>query len=104
MIETTYQNKTLTAFLSGDIDHHNAGEIRARIDGQAENLHPKKLELDFAKVKFMDSSGIGLIMGRYRQMSLLGGRLEVVNVPKNLERLMSLSGISSLGVLKSQKN
>ncbi len=100
MVETRYQNKVLTAYLSGEIDHHNAKDIRMYIDGQAQNLHPQLLQLDFSKVSFMDSSGIGLIMGRFRQMSLIGGNLAVINIPAHLERIMKLSGIEGLGVLK----
>ena len=48
----------------------------------------------------MDSSGIGLIMGRYRSVGLIGGQLRVVNIPEHLSKIVSLSGISSLGVLK----
>ena len=48
----------------------------------------------------MDSSGIGLIMGRYRTMALLGGNLKVVNVPERLQRIINLSGVGALGVLK----
>lgn len=100
MVKTEFENNTLTAYLSGEIDHNCAGPIRNQIDGQAENLHPKTLTLDFSKVSFMDSSGIGLIMGRYRTMSYLGGNLKVVNVPKRLERIIGLSGVGALGVLK----
>lgn len=100
MIKTEYDKNVITVFLSGEIDHNNAGSLRSQIDGQAESLHPKTLTLDFSKVSFMDSSGIGLIMGRYRTMSLLGGNLRVVNVPKRLEKIIALSGVGALGVLK----
>lgn len=100
MIKTYFENNTLTVFLSGEIDHNCAGPIRTQIDGQAESLYPKNLHLDFSKVSFMDSSGIGLIMGRYRTMSLLGGNLKVINVPDRLQRIIALSGVGALGVLK----
>ena len=48
----------------------------------------------------MDSSGIGLIMGRYRTMKLYGGRLKVTEIPKGLRRMMELSGLSGLDVLE----
>ncbi len=99
-MEITYENEIMTAFLKGEIDHHTAAPIRSEIDGKAESMRPHVLRLDFSGVKFMDSSGIGLIMGRYRQISLLGGSLEVVNIPKNLEKIISLSGVCSLGVVK----
>lgn len=100
MVETQFSDNVLTAKLYGEIDHHKAPSIRQKIDGQTENLRPKELHLDFSGVSFMDSSGIGLIMGRYRQVTLIGGKLRVINVPKNLQKIISLSGIDSLGVLK----
>ena len=95
------RNGTLTAFIKGEIDHHTVPDIRDAIDDafvSIENINV--LVLDFYDVTFMDSSGIGLIMGRYRQVTLLGGKLKVINVPKNLQKIISLSGIDSLGVLK----
>ena len=100
VVETDYTDNILTAKLYGEIDHHQAPAIRQKIDGQTESLRPKELHLDFSHVSFMDSSGIGLIMGRYRQVSLIGGRLKVVNVPNSLQKIINLSGIDSLGVLK----
>ncbi len=90
----------LTAFLSGDIDHHGARDMRRRIDGEVERSHPSLLILDFSSVQFMDSSAIGLIMGRYRLMQLIGGYIRVSNVPAHLKRLIELSGIGALGVLE----
>ncbi|MEE0060029.1 MAG: anti-sigma factor antagonist [Acutalibacteraceae bacterium] len=90
----------LTAMLIGDIDHHTAREMRKEIDALIEKNHPSLLRLDFSAVQFMDSSGIGLIMGRYRLMRLIGGTVLVCNVPPHLKRLMDLSGIGSLGVLE----
>ena len=65
-----------------------------------ESYRPARLILDFGKVGFMDSSGIGLIMGRYRMISLIGGRLEVVNIPAGMKKIFILSGLENLGVLK----
>lgn len=100
MVELTYANGALTARLYGDIDHHIAPKIRSQIDLKCESMRPAKLVLDFRAVSFMDSSGIGLIMGRYRCISLLGGRLEVVNIPPHLKKIVTLSGIENLGVMK----
>lgn len=90
----------LTAMLIGDIDHHTAREMRKEIDTLIEKNHPSLLRLDFSAVQFMDSSGIGLIMGRYRLMKLIGGNVLVCNIPPHLKRLMDLSGIGALGVLE----
>lgn len=100
MLNTDYKDEVLTVYLSGEIDHNKASGIRTKIDGRISALRPKTLELDFSKVSFMDSSGIGLVMGRYRAVGLVGGRLKVVNIPPNLKRIFDLSGINSLGVLK----
>lgn len=100
MLNTDYQNDVLTVYLSGDIDHNRASTLRASIDSQLNALMPKALELDFSKVSFMDSSGIGLIMGRYRSAGLVGATLKIINIPPQLQRIVELSGVSALGVLK----
>lgn len=100
MVDMNYIDDTLIAKLYGEIDHHIAPSIRNKIDSECETYRPRVLVLDFEGVTFMDSSGIGLIMGRYREISLLGGRLEVTNIPPYLERIVALSGIGNLGVLK----
>ncbi len=100
MLNTTYSDDVLTVYLNGEIDHNRAAGIRTSIDSQLNALRPKRLELDFSKVSFMDSSGIGLIMGRYRSIGLIGGELKVRNVPENLERIIELSGVRALGVLR----
>lgn len=96
---SSYQGE-LTAYLHGEIDHHSARAMRQRIDGEAERLHPTLLILDFSRVQFMDSSAIGLIMGRYRLMQLMGGYIRVSNIPPHLKRIVELSGIGALGVLE----
>ena len=100
MVDISFQNGTVTARLSGEIDHHIAPQLRGQIDARCESLRPARLVLDFGRVGFMDSSGIGLVMGRYRMISLLGGRLEVVNIPENLRKIFVLSGLEKLGVMK----
>lgn len=99
-MEISYKDGAMTVFLTGEIDHHSAVKIREETDLQIKRLHPTLLKLNFAGVKFMDSSGIGLIMGRYRAMRMAGGSLEVEDVPKQLKRIVALSGIASLGVIK----
>ena len=100
MVDITYRNGVVTAKLIGEIDHHAAPQIRGAIDAKCESLRPARLILDFGRVSFMDSSGIGLIMGRYRMIALIGGRLEVVNIPTGLKKIFVLSGLENLGVMK----
>ncbi len=90
----------LTALISGELDHHKCTIIRKKIDMCIEQEKPQLLELDFSGVQFMDSSGIGLVMGRYRQMTMTGGRLAVINIPAHLVGIFKLSGLSALGVIR----
>ena len=96
MLETEFKNNTLTAFLSGEIDHDSAVEIRARVDGLAQALRPRLLCLDFGKVSFMDSSGVGLVMGRYKAARSLGCRVTVRGLRPRDQKIMRLSGLSAL--------
>ncbi len=86
--------------LSGDIDHHRSVGIRQSIDAVICEERPHLLELDFSGVTFMDSSGIGLIMGRYRLMNSWEGHLVVTNVPQHIQKLMYLAGLGSLPIFE----
>lgn len=88
----------LVAHLSGDIDHHSAAKLREAIDRMAESVLPQLLVLDFSGVGFMDSSGIGLIMGRYKLMQSMDGKLRVERASPQLKKLMSLAGLSLLPI------
>lgn len=94
------EGETVTAFIQGDIDHHTAKEIREQIDEYIQGNRAKLLKLDFSQVNFMDSSGIGLIMGRYKIMKMLNGNVKVVNIPTHLKRLIKISGLLGLGVIE----
>ena len=100
MIETKFNNNVLTAYIKGEIDHDSAAKIRSHVDAAAQSLKPKVLCLDFGGVSFMDSSGVGLVMGRYRQMKLLGGALRVKNYSDSVYRIFAMSGLEALGVLQ----
>ena len=100
MVELKWDDRTLTAYLKGEIDHHNACALRSCIDEAIGRAFPEMLCLDFAKVSFMDSSGIGLIMGRYRMMQEIGGKVTVQNAGKTLLKMMQLAGLERLVRLK----
>ncbi len=84
------------ALLSGEIDHHNAKEIREKLDKFIISNQPRELAIDFRDISFMDSSGIGLIMGRYKLISQCGGRLIVKNPREYIKRVLKISGIERL--------
>ncbi len=91
----------LTARIAGEIDHHTAAHLREAIDEAAESVLPRLLILDFSGVSFMDSSGIGLIMGRYKLMQSMGGELRVERASPQLKKLMNLAGLSLLPIIIS---
>ena len=95
-VKLNFEGETLTAFLSGEIDHHNSREMRCEIDESIIRATPKVLELNFKDVSFMDSSGIGLIMGRYKLASSLGASVCVTEASGYLKRVMKLAGIDSI--------
>jgi len=87
---------TLCVAVTGEIDHHNARGIRTEIDEKLYLYRPKKVELDTSGVTFMDSSGLGLILGRFTLAKELGGTLSVVNPSDNVMKILSLAGTSRL--------
>ncbi len=90
------QDGIITAFIMGDIDHHSAKEIRETIDFSLESSLPEILVLDFKDVTFMDSSGIGLVMGRYKLMQSMDGELRIQNVSSHMKNVMRLAGLDKL--------
>ena len=94
-VQLQQNGKTLTAKLSGEIDHHWAGILREKIDEHIQATRPAVTLLDFSAVTFMDSSGVGLILGRYKLARELGGTVVVQNVPKDNRRMLALAGIDS---------
>ncbi len=101
-IETSGQ--VVTAFLEGDIDHHTAREIREKIDREIELNMPTLLILDFSSVGFMDSSGIGLVMGRYRVLSKTGAELAIIGCAPNIYKVMKLAGLERLAKITERSN
>ena len=103
-METEYQkeDKLLLLKITEELDHHTVEKIRRRADYEIEKHIPRKVILDFNKVSFMDSAGIGLILGRYKNISLLGGKLEVVNVSNQVIKILNMSGLSRLIEIKEE--
>lgn len=97
-IEIAPEADTVTAILSGEIDHHGAGRLREVIDDSVRRTCPRLLILDFGGVEFMDSSGIGIVLGRYRLMQDMGGRLALRSLPPHIRKVMQVAGISSLDI------
>ncbi|HBL06583.1 MULTISPECIES: anti-sigma F factor antagonist [Clostridium] len=79
--------------LQGELDHHSAEEVRTRIDDILDKDGYKALIFNFSGVNFMDSSGIGAVIGRYKKMSLRGGKVCLTNVTPTVKRIFELSGM-----------
>ena len=86
----------LSIRIRGEIDHHTAASIRQGIDTTLFEKRPAKLILDLSAVSFMDSSGLGLIMGRYSVMKELGGEMTVWNPSPETRAILTLAGMERL--------
>lgn len=83
----------LVIYVTDDLDHHAVKQLREYSDRLIDAGNIKHIIFDFTEVGFMDSSGIGLIMGRYKKVMFLGGRAAVTNVGEVVNRIFSLSGL-----------
>ena len=90
------ENRLLVISFFEEIDHHVAEKIRRKTDYEIQRYLPKKVIFDFSKVNFMDSSGVGLIIGRYKMANMLGGNLEIRNASIPIKRILQMSGITKL--------
>lgn len=95
-------NDKLIVYLNGELDHHTAEEVRIKIDDRLDRDNITKLILDFSNVSFMDSSGIGVVIGRYKRISLKKGSICITNVKDSVKRVFQLSGMFK--IIKLYKN
>lgn len=83
----------LIVSLIGELDHHSAEEVRVKIDDRIDRDNIKKVILNFSGVTFMDSSGIGVVIGRYKKMQNRSGRLCVAEASKTISKVFEISGM-----------
>ena len=96
-VTTQIKDNSIIAYLSGEIDQHSSKNIRDEIDLCIKSVpNLSSLTLDFKSVTFMDSSGVGLVMGRYRLTEIVGCSLILTNLPPHIKRVMKLSGIEKI--------
>ena len=104
--EMSYQSevRTLTVHLPSEVDHHTSKNLREQSEQFLDTFDIQRIVFDFSDTDFMDSSGIGLIMGRYKLMQTWGGSVTIANLPPKLEKIVSLSGLRDLcSVVKEVK-
>ena len=90
------KNKTLTATISCEIDHHTAKELREKIDREIFIARPNIVVLDFSSVDFMDSSGIAVVLCAYSKMRELEGKVHLINIPSQARRVLDAAGLDRL--------
>ena len=87
------QENCLTIYLPQEVDHHNAEEIKRDADRLIDRNHIRYVIFDFEETLFCDSSGIGVIMGRYKKILFNRGKVIVINVDNRVDRIMRMSGL-----------
>jgi len=82
--------------LSGDIDHHSAKSVRDAVDDLMRRNNPAELELDLSAIEFMDSSGLGLVLGRYKKQTDMGGNMRIINPTRRVMQILQLAGVEKI--------
>lgn len=92
---TSYEMKgnTLWVQLEGELDHHLAQQVKRKCQMMMVVYPIENIGFDFLKTDFMDSSGVGMIMGRYQEVHALGGHIYTKNINRNIDRIMTISGL-----------
>ncbi len=90
------KNKTVIIMVSGEIDHHTSKELRWQTESAYIDMSVKNIIFHFENVTFMDSSGIGMLIGRYKQLQSIGGKISVVSANEKITEIMKFSGVSKL--------
>ncbi len=95
-VKTERLGSTLVVKLDGELDQSCAADLREKIDREISLHGINNLVMDFDKVSFMDSSGIGMLIGRYKLIKARGGKMLVIRVSEQVDKIVNLSGLKSL--------
>jgi len=98
-----YKDRLLVVKINGDIDHHSCEEIRTKIDKEVMLKNPKFILWDMEHVGFMDSSGIGVLIGRYKLIANHGGKAGMINIKPQIMRLCEICGLQKIIYIYSNK-
>lgn len=88
--------QTLTLYLTGELDMSNAEDLRTLIDRDIDRKRIRKVILDLSAVTFIDSSALGVILGRYKKLLALNGKIQIANASPHIYRILSVSGLPSI--------
>jgi stage II sporulation protein AA (anti-sigma F factor antagonist) len=92
-VKLQHSTGRVTASLFGELDHHSAPEVKGALDDALRRFADADLILDLKNLSFMDSSGLGVLLGRYRLLKARGRGLYVRNVGRQIEKVFTVSGI-----------
>lgn len=92
-VEPMSNHEEVVVVLEGELDHHSAVMVKEELDELIMNPEVRRLVLDMAGVRFMDSSGIGVVLGRYRTLKKRGGSVGVKNVSDRVDHIFKMSGL-----------
>ena len=98
-VKILVNDRVVTAYLEGELDHHTAVGIRTQIDEVINRNMPELLILDFGNITFMDSSGIGLVMGRYKLLQPNRAQINITNPSPYIYKVMKLAGLDRLATI-----
>ncbi len=104
MIDFDFSEGELRVYIKGDIDHHSAKQIRTETDMLLVQLAPSHLVLDLSGITFMDSSGLGLVLGRYTKAKAAGMSFSAVNCDKRILRIFEMAGMDRLIKIEERNN
>lgn len=95
-MDAVRRGQRLIVRLNGELDHHSAMHARSALDSMLCDLTIRELQLDMSGVSFMDSAGLGVVLGRYRTLAARGGKLIVSGVRAQIDRIFRMSGLYAL--------
>lgn len=95
-IKTRRDGAVLAVHLTGELDHHSAAPLRAELDALLQDDGIGHLVLDLGGVSFMDSSGLGVVLGRYKILKARRGSLRIIGASKPVERILKMAGVYAL--------
>jgi len=95
-VAVTLTGRSMTALISGEIDHHGAREIMDALEREIDTALPKSLDLDLSGVTFMDSSGIAVLLRAHRRLTELEGRLTVHSIPAQPRKVLDAAGVGRI--------
>ncbi|MFA9422560.1 MAG: anti-sigma factor antagonist [Sedimentibacter sp.] len=95
-LEFVESGQAVTIKLKGDLDHHSADETRVLIDEKIKDEKYNKIVIDLKGLDFIDSSGIGFVIGRYKIIRKRNGVIEIINASKKVRKILDMSGIGKI--------